>query len=92
MPNIDLSHVLETIPSLAQRQIVERIVAVVASDPRVAAAWLGGSLARGNADAFSDVDVTILIDDADVASFVAQLDQLADRIGPTVYRRQMRLG
>lgn len=92
MPDLDLSHVLETIPSVSQRQIVERIVAVLEADPRVAAIWLGGSLARGNADAFSDVDIAILIDDADVPSFIAQLDRVVDRIGPTVYRRQMRLG
>jgi uncharacterized protein len=39
---------------------IERLAQRLASDPRVAAVWLFGSHARGEADALSDVDLALL--------------------------------
>lgn len=35
-----------------------------ARDPRIRAAWVGGSLARGTADDWSDIDLHLLVDDS----------------------------
>jgi predicted nucleotidyltransferase len=83
---------LATIPSPAQRDLVERIAAVLWTDERIFAVWLGGSLARGNADAYSDVDVHALVDDHGLTDVLGRLDRMVDQISPTVYRRRMTLG
>jgi hypothetical protein len=44
-----------------QEEIVEKLRASVVADPRIRAAWLGGSLGRGDADRYSDVDLHLLI-------------------------------
>lgn len=44
-----------------QRALAEAIGAVLAEDPAIGAAWLGGSLGRGAGDEFSDVDVVALV-------------------------------
>lgn len=41
--------------------LLTTIVAALAADERVVAAWLTGSYARGEADAVSDVDLTVVI-------------------------------
>ena len=46
-----------------QRSIIKRAQEVLQEDPRVQAAWLAGSYARGNADVYSDVDIHCLISD-----------------------------
>lgn len=49
----------------AQAALMEQLVQVLAADPRIRAAWLSGSLARGGGDAWSDVDLTVEVDEAD---------------------------
>lgn len=44
-----------------QQGLLEAITAVLARDAEIEAAWLGGSLGRGEGDAFSDVDVLVLV-------------------------------
>lgn len=41
-------------------------------DPRVDAAWLFGSLGRGDADELSDVDLFVIVNDADFDALVAR--------------------
>lgn len=47
------------------REPLATLVAVCEADPSVVAAWLGGSLARGVADDWSDIDLHILVEDVD---------------------------
>ncbi|MCL4863675.1 MAG: nucleotidyltransferase domain-containing protein [Caldilineaceae bacterium] len=54
---------------LAQRirerdHLLARATEMVADDARVVAAWLFGSLGRGDADALSDIDLFVVVDDA----------------------------
>jgi predicted nucleotidyltransferase len=92
-PQIDDSAtILTTIPSPAQRDLVERIATVLRADGRIVAAWLGGSLARGNADIYSDVDIHAIVDDGAFAAVLGDLDGLVDRVSSTVYRRRMVVG
>ena len=42
--------------------LIERARAFLAADPRVAAAWLAGSLGRNDADDWSDIDLWVVVD------------------------------
>jgi predicted nucleotidyltransferase len=55
----------------AQTKLIDSITSVLESDSRVEAAWLSGSLGRGEGDAFSDVDVLVLVADGRVAEVAA---------------------
>jgi predicted nucleotidyltransferase len=44
--------------------LLARIIQTLSDDERVTAAWLTGSYARGNADALSDLDLTLVISDS----------------------------
>lgn len=66
------------------RVVVDRFAAACRSDARVLAAFLGGSYARGAADAYSDLDLGLITGDdayddfyADRAAFVRQLGEPA---------------
>ncbi len=74
--------VLELVPSARQRQLVRWIVRVLAADRQVKAAWLSGSRARGDGDAFSDVDVVALVSGSDAAQVGAKYATGARRLGP----------
>lgn len=52
---------------LERDRLLERIVAVLAADERVVAAWLGGSLGRGRGDAWSDLDLWVVVADEHAA-------------------------
>ena len=43
--------------------LVASIIAALTADERIVAAWLTGSHARGDADAVSDVDLTVVLAD-----------------------------
>jgi hypothetical protein len=46
-----------------REDFLRRIVDALAPDPRFAAAWLTGSYAKGEQDAFSDIDITLVVSD-----------------------------
>ncbi len=62
-----------------QRALLERLTSVLAADPRVRAAWLGGSLGQGAGDAWSDIDIVVLVEESDRAACIA--DYRADHPG-----------
>jgi predicted nucleotidyltransferase len=53
--------IIQLLPDLPQSKRLGVFVADLASDPQVAAVWLGGSFARGAADMFSDVDLRVAL-------------------------------
>lgn len=68
---------------------VARATTILQTDARIAAAWLIGSLARGAADAYSDVDLLIAVRDQEFANVVADWPALIARLSPTVLARQI---
>jgi hypothetical protein len=46
-----------------QRELIERATEAAAADDRILAAFLGGSFADGTADAYSDVDLHVVVED-----------------------------
>jgi predicted nucleotidyltransferase len=61
--------------------LLERIVQEIESDTRVAAAWLAGSIGRGEADAWSDLDLHLAIDTDHLARFLAERETFYRRVG-----------
>ena len=55
---------LPTWPALPQTTLLQALAPLLWQDPTVQALWLEGSLARGNADRYSDVDLYISVTDA----------------------------
>ena len=73
MPNVAFSR-----RQTERDTLLHRIEAALRADERVVAAWLAGSLGRGNADALSDIDLWVIVRDeaieavaADPRAFVA---------------------
>jgi Nucleotidyltransferase domain len=67
--------------------LLDRFIEVVAGDSRVRAAWAHGSVARGDADEMSDLDVIIAVADDDVPGFAAGWRDRLEQITPTVMAR-----
>jgi predicted nucleotidyltransferase len=63
-----------------QEALIARTREVLKADKRVIACWLEGSSARGNADAWSDVDMHVVVADDDAASFLTGRKEVVERI------------
>lgn len=76
----------ETVDRLppAYRDLFDRAAAVLLADERVRGMWLGGSLARGTADAASDLDVFVAVADEHLPAFAEGWRELLAAITPTV--------
>lgn len=61
--------------------LLDRVAATLGGDERVVAAWLGGSLGRGTADAWSDIDVWAVVEDGAMGRFGAERDALVAGVG-----------
>ena len=71
------------------RPLLDRAAEVLHADERVRAMWVGGSIARGDADAASDLDLLVAVaDDAHEAFAAAWQDWLAE-IAPTVIAKPL---
>ena len=64
---------LEALPPLPQSQTIRAIAPRLWQDERVVAIWLGGSLAAGSADQYSDIDMRIAVAPSDIASWEAPI-------------------
>jgi predicted nucleotidyltransferase len=64
--------------------LLARIVGVLDSDQRVRAAWLSGSFGRGEADAWSDLDLHVALDDDELVGFRAARRDLYAQVGRPV--------
>ncbi|MGE5334705.1 MAG: hypothetical protein ACM3N4_08405 [Nitrososphaerota archaeon] len=62
---------LEHLPALPQSRAIERVAPRVWQDERVVAIWLGGSLAAGSGDVYSDIDLRIAVPPADLSEWEA---------------------
>lgn len=52
---------IHNLPDLPQLEGLSELLARLEGDSNMTAAWLGGSLARGNADVYSDIDLRIAV-------------------------------
>jgi len=49
---------------------LDQIVAIVEADSNVRAAWLSGSVSRGDDDALSDLDLSVVVSDESIGELV----------------------
>lgn len=68
--------------------LLDSAIEVLEADERVRAAWVHGSLARGEGDALSDLDVIVAVDDDTLVEFGASWRERLDAITPTVMARK----
>jgi hypothetical protein len=52
----------DSLPSLPQTPFLKEVVTRVWQHPEVVAVWLGGSLARGHGDPYSDIDLRVAVE------------------------------
>ena len=83
-----MSDPLEPLPN-AYRALFERAQSVAHADERVRALWLSGSLARGDADAASDLDLLITVRDESRDEFARGWRDWLAKITPTVIARPL---
>ena len=76
-------HGLASLPAGPQRDLVTRAKAVLRDDSRVAAAWIVGSIARGDSDRWSDVDLYVSVPDDEFDAF-AYDDPVLESIRPVL--------
>lgn len=66
----------------ARDALVDLIHNALCADERFGAAWLAGSLGRGDADAWSDVDLWLVVDDHACAELCDRPDGFAPSLSP----------
>jgi len=67
-----------------QEQYIAALKMKLAADARIKAAWLEGSLGRGNADRYSDLDIHLLLAEAVLPDFKTQVEAWLTEIRPLV--------
>jgi Streptomycin adenylyltransferase len=65
--------------------VIERFTAFSEADDRIVASFLGGSLVRGGADAYSDVDLCLVAKDEAFDDVVAGTDAIVDALGERLF-------
>lgn len=65
-------------------EYLSRLKAAIEDEPRILAGWLEGSLGRGNADRYSDIDLHLLLRDDGLKSLSAEAEQWLATIRPLV--------
>jgi len=73
-------------------RLYERVVQVCSADDRVRGLWLSGSLARGVADAGSDLDLLVAVSDDAYDTFTADWRSWLESITPTLLAKQVPAG
>jgi hypothetical protein len=72
--------------------LFDRAAALFAADDRVRAMWVHGAMARGAADAGSDLDASVAVRDADYSAFSAEWRTWLAAITPTLAARKISDG
>jgi predicted nucleotidyltransferase len=65
--------------------VIEQLVESCVADDRVAALFLGGSLARGEADEYSDIDLCVIVRDEAYADVIAGRDAFVRAVGEPLF-------
>jgi hypothetical protein len=60
-------------------KLLSRIVQIVSNDERFVAAWLTGSLSRYDADAVSDIDLTLVVSDSYSENLCKRAEQISQQ-------------
>ena len=75
-----------------RESLLTEIVEKLSNDGRFVAAWLTGSLSRNNADAFSDIDLQVVVSDGHSSVLCERLEQVSARTSPERYALFSKFG
>ena len=67
-----------------RQELLDRATRLLKADERIAAAWLIGSLGRGDPDDWSDIDLWIVVSDNSIEAVTAARDEFAANLGIAV--------
>ena len=82
---------LDDLPSLPQSQTIRALAPRLWENEQVVAIWLGGSLAAGTGDPYSDIDLRVAVSPDDLPAWEsADLQSILD--GPALARQLVKLG
>lgn len=71
-----------------QAALIDRVTRVLERIPGIGGAFLGGSHGRDEADAYSDVDVYMVVAEADdIPDLLARLEESVDEIAPILFSK-----
>lgn len=76
-------------PQNTGEPFADRVAEVLEADPRVLAAWLVGSHARGTADRHSDVDLWLVVAPESKEAFLADWPELSELVAHSVLRQRV---
>lgn len=76
-------------PTAEQQNLIARLQAFLDGMPHVDAAWLAGSLGAGGGDAFSDVDLLVLVGDGKLEEAQRAIVSELDTVSPPVLVNQL---
>ena len=76
---------VETQLPLPHSTIIRRFTEACRTDERIVACFLGGSYARGAADAFSDLDIYLITTDAAHERFIQERREFLQRLGEPLF-------
>jgi predicted nucleotidyltransferase len=71
---------------VTRQEIIDALAAAFAAQPFALAAWLGGSDASGRTDAWSDIDVQVLVEDDAVAAALDLAREALEGLSPIAHR------
>jgi predicted nucleotidyltransferase len=71
--------------SRARERVIARFADACSSDNRVIAAFVGGSIARGEADQYSDIDLCVVSADAEADDAFADREAFVARLGTPLF-------
>ena len=66
-------------------EMITRVVEVCSADDRIAAVFLGGSVARGEADAYSDIDLCFIVADGAYPDVISGREAFVRQIGDPLF-------
>ena len=67
---------------------IQKFERIAREDPRILSAFLGGSLADGTEDDFSDIDIYYILDEQSYSDFPSQMRTRLSEMGPLVFLEQ----
>jgi Streptomycin adenylyltransferase len=78
---------MPTNPSLSpnHQTLIDRFISACQADHRIVAAFLGGSYASGQADAWSDIDLGLVTTDDSYAQFLAEREAFVPQLGSPAF-------
>ena len=83
---------LDQLPELPQRDTIRDVATALWQQPEVIAVWLGGSLARGAGDVYSDVDLRVAVHSVDLRTWEESAFERVFAYSPVVGHQFLRFG